>query len=320
MYQLQDKNILITGGTGSWGQQLTYELLKYNPRMIVIYSRNEFLQVTMQRKFNDTRLRFVIGDVRDKDSLFSACKGIDYIFHLAAIKHIPVCEQFPLEAIKTNIQGTQNIIDAAIHNGVKRVVDVSTDKAANPLNLYGMTKAIGEKLILNANNIDSTKFVCVRGGNVLGSNGSVLQFFIDQIRQSSALTITHEDMTRFFLTIPDAIQLLLTAFLANIDEAIFAMRMPSCKILDLADVLIEKFANNNKINKNITGIRQGEKLHEVLVTECECRNTYEYKDLYYVISESPLILEKSAIIEYCSNSQKLMTKGEIKNLIEKAGY
>jgi FlaA1/EpsC-like NDP-sugar epimerase len=195
--------ILITGGTGSWGQTLTRMLLeKYDVKEIVVFSRGELQQVLMQRKFNDKRIKYVIGDVRDYDSVRFATKNIDYIFHMAALKHVPVCEEHPQEAIKTNITGTSNIVNAAIENRVKKVIDVSTDKAVEPVNLYGMTKSVGEKLIIQANDLtDYTKFVCIRGGNVMGSNGSVIPYFIEQIKAGGPITITDIEMTRFFLTL-----------------------------------------------------------------------------------------------------------------------
>lgn len=209
--------ILITGGTGSWGQTLTRMLLEeYNVKEIVVFSRGELQQVLMQRKFKNDKIKFVIGDVRDYEAVKFATKNVDYIFHMAALKHVPICEDHPQEAIKTNITGTTNIVNAAIENRVKKVIDVSTDKAVEPLNLYGMTKAVGEKLIIQANDLsDYTKFVCIRGGNVMGSNGSVIPFFIEQIKSGGPITITDNRMTRFFLTLEEAIHLL---FKASIDS------------------------------------------------------------------------------------------------------
>ena len=291
------KNILITGGTGSWGNELVRQLLTKEPYSITIYSRNEFMQVTMKRKFNDNRLKFIIGDVRDKERLIDSCNCVDVIFHLAALKHIPICEEFPYEAIKTNIQGTENVIKAAIENGVERVVDVSTDKAANPLNLYGMTKAIGEKLILHANRLNKTKFVCIRGGNVLGSNGSVVPHFIDQIKRFNKVTITNREMTRYFLTLSEAIKLIFVASSVELPGSLFVMKMPSCRIVDLAEVLIEHYGNKDtKIEE--MGVRQGEKLHEVLITEYEAPNTYEYSSNYYVVYPRELSLPKFQFKQY----------------------
>ena len=184
--------ILITGGTGSWGQTLTRLMLEnHNPKEIIIFSRGELQQVLMQRKFKNPKIKYIIGDVRDYEAVKFATKNVDYIFHMAALKHVPICEDQPQEAIKTNVIGTTNIVNAAIENRVKKVIDVSTDKAVEPLNLYGMTKAVGEKLIIQANDLtDHTRFVCVRGGNVMGSNGSVIPYFIEQIRNHGPLQIS----------------------------------------------------------------------------------------------------------------------------------
>jgi UDP-N-acetylglucosamine 4,6-dehydratase len=195
-----NQTILVTGGTGSWGHELVRKLLPYRPKEIRIFSRNEFAQVSMQREFqHDGILKYIIGDVRDGEAVHEACKNVDYVFHLAALKHVPICENYPQEALKTNVQGTENIIQASIQQKVKKVIDVSSDKAVDPINLYGMTKAIGEKLMIRANNLsDYTRFVCIRGGIVLGTNGSVVPLFRKQILQKGAVTITDKKMTRFF--------------------------------------------------------------------------------------------------------------------------
>jgi FlaA1/EpsC-like NDP-sugar epimerase len=310
---------LITGGSGSWGNELTKQLLETNPEEIRIYSRNEFAQVSMQRRFNDKRLNFVIGDVRDFHSLLLATRGIDIVYHLAALKHIPICEDFPDEAIKTNIQGTQNVIKASCENRVKKVVDISTDKAANPLNLYGMTKAIGEKLIILANGKSDTQFTCIRGGNVLGSNGSVVPHFIDQIKRFNKVTITNSKMTRYFLTLSEAIKLIFVASSVDMPGSLFVMRMPSCRIVDLAKVLIEHYGDETtKIEE--MGIRQGEKLHEVLLTEYETPNAYVYNSDYYVVYNKEIDLPKFPLKQYTSNGQVLLTKLEIKEMLNKGGF
>ena len=202
--------IFISGATGSWGQTLTTMLLdRYDVKQIICFSRGELQQVMMKRKFkSNPKLKFVIGDIRDYDAVRHATKDVDYIFHLAALKHVPVCEENVQETIKTNINGTTNIVNAAIENRVKKVIDVSSDKAVEPINLYGMTKSVGEKIIVQANDLsDFTKFVCIRGGNVMGSSGSVIPFFIDQINAGGPITITDNQMTRFFITLEEAIEL-----------------------------------------------------------------------------------------------------------------
>ena len=279
----ENKSILITGGTGSWGNELTTQLLEMNPRQIIIYSRSELNQVNMKRKFNNNRLKFIIGDVRDYNSIQQATKNVDYIFHLAALKHVPVCEEQPYEAMKTNIVGIENLIRVAIENQVSKVIDVSTDKSVEPINVYGMTKAIGEKLIIHANTLtNKTKFVCIRGGNVLGTNGSVVPYFIDQVKRFNEITITDTNMTRYFLTLRQAIQLLFKATDSSIGGETFVMKMPGYKIIDIAKVIQNQFGDENcKIR--IIGKRHGEKLHEVLISRYEVENAYIYDENYFVI-------------------------------------
>jgi FlaA1/EpsC-like NDP-sugar epimerase len=292
------KKILISGGSGSWGNELTKQILEQEPEEIIIYSRGELAQVNMERKFRNPKVKYVIGDVRDYETLRRSMKGVDYVFALSALKHVPVCENQPQEAIKTNIDGTTNTIHAAIENGVKHVIDVSTDKSCLPINLYGMTKAIGEKLIIQANNLSSTtKFSCVRGGNVLGSNGSVVPYFIDQIKKFNKVTITDSRMTRYFLTLSDAIQLLFKATKHSIGGETFVMNMPSFFIKDLAEVLIDYYGNDTTQIEEI-GIREGEKLHEMLVSEHESPNTYEFDDDYYSILPTIKIDTMNSILTY----------------------
>lgn len=324
----QNKTILITGGTGSWGHELVNQLLHKNPKEIRIFSRNEFSQVEMKRKFDNKLLTFIIGDIKEKEDLTKACFGVDYIFHLAALKHVPVCEAQPLEALKTNVVGTQNVIDAALVNQVKRVVYISTDKAAGPANFYGMTKSIGEKLIIHANTLSSdTKFVCVRGGNVLGTNGSVIHVFKDQIMQKNQVGITDYNMTRFFLTLEDAINLLFKATYESKGGEIFVMKMPTCKIVDLAQVLIESMGKKD-VGFVRLGIRPGEKIHEILFSEYESKNTVYFDKDYYVILPTIEIQELKehyanyqvvTMKDYHSN-QSLMSKEEIKAFLIKGGF
>lgn len=280
----REKTILIDGGSGSWGNELTTQLLEKDPKKIIIYSRGELAQVNMQRKFNDNKIEYIIGDIRDADAvdrLFQ--RGIDYVFHLAALKHVPVCENQPQEAIKTNIVGTTNLINSAIKYKVRKFIDVSTDKAVSPTNLYGMTKSVGEKLTIQANNLtNDTDFVCIRGGNVLGSNGSVVPHFINQIKTQNKVTITDSTMTRFFLTLSEAISLLFEAAENSVGGETFVMNMPSFYISDLAKVLI-KFYGNTATKIEEIGIREGEKVHEVLISEHESPTSYKFDENYYVI-------------------------------------
>ncbi|WP_430482196.1 SDR family NAD(P)-dependent oxidoreductase [Rossellomorea marisflavi] len=325
-----NKTILVTGGTGSWGNELVSQLLEKNPKEIRIFSRNETSQVLTKQKFeNDPRLTFLIGDVRDKEAVMEAAQKVDYIFHLAALKHVPVCEHQPLEALKTNVMGTQNIIDAAIENEVEKVINISTDKAANPSNFYGFTKAMGEKLIINANVLtDKTKFVCVRGGNVLGTNGSVIHVFKHSIKEKSKIGITDKNMTRFFLTIKDAIKLLFKATYESHGGEIFVMKMPTCKIMDLAQVLIDRYSPDQEVTVEELGIRPGEKLHELLLTEFESHNTIVYDNEYFVILPTIHIEGLTEFykdfprvdLDTYSSSDNIINYDQIKSMLKDGGF
>lgn len=283
----------------------------------------------MQHEFEyNPKLTFIIGDIREYQGLSKATEGVDYVYHLAALKHVPICEHQPYEALKTNVLGTQHVIEAAIENNVEKVIYISTDKAANPSNFYGMTKAIGEKLIIYANLLSKkTKFVCVRGGNVLGTNGSVIHIFKRQIEQKGEIGITDKRMTRFFLTLQDAIKLLFKATYESKGGEIFVMKMPTCKILDLAEVLIE--ASGKKDVKIIeSGIRPGEKLHEILLSEYESNTTVYFDEEYFVILPT-IELEnldafystfKKIDLHSYSSHECLMTKKEIKEMLHKGGF
>lgn len=324
-----NKTILITGGTGSWGHELTKRLIGYNPKEIRVFSRSEDAQVKMLRAFrNNPVLKFVIGDVRDAQAVDEACKGVNFVFHLAALKHVPICEEQPYEAIKTNIVGTENIIRSSIKYQVDKVINVSTDKAVDPINLYGLTKAIGEKLIIHANSKDhNTRFVCVRGGNVLGTSGSVVPFFKKQIAEGQDVTLTSNEMTRFFLTLSDCIGLLIKAAEASIGGEIFVMKMNSCKISDLAQVLIDQFAESTVGVKEI-GIRAGEKLHEALLTKYEASHAYHFDKQYFVIlpaQPSEEIVEyykdlNEAVNEEYESNRNFMTPEEITGMLRLGGF
>lgn len=324
----RNTRILVTGGTGSWGYELIRQLLPQDPKEIIVFSRNESTQVAMQRSFEDSRLSFCIGDIRDREALIRASEEVDYVFHLAALKHVPVCEEQPYEALKTNVVGTQYVIEAAIENKVKKVIYISTDKAANPSNFYGMTKAIGEKLIVHANLLRTdTKFVCVRGGNVLGTNGSVIHLFDKQIHEKNQISITDMAMTRFFLTLEEAISLLFKASEESVGGEIFVMTMPTCKILDLADVLIEA-SGKTGVGIVETGTRPGEKIHEILLTEFESQTTVLYDEEYLVILPTldiPGLKDHyapypKAEISSFSSKDNLMEKEAIRALLVKGGF
>ena len=321
--------ILVTGGTGSWGYELVKQLLTYEPKEIRIFSRNESNQFTMKQEFdNNPKLQFIIGDIKEKDALIEASQDVDYIFHLAALKHVPVCEYQPLEALKTNVNGTQNVIDAAISCNVKRVVYISTDKASNPSNFYGLSKAMGERLIIHANTLNTkTRFVCIRGGNVLGTNGSVIHVFKKHIQEKGKIGITDLEMTRFFLTIEEAIKLVFKATFESLGGEIFVMKMPACKIIDLAQVLAEA-SNRKDVGVEILGIRPGEKIHELLLSEYESLTTITYDDEYFVILP-PIYIEglkehyskfKPANLINYNSSKDLMSKEEIKEVLKKGRF
>ena len=326
---LNNKKILITGGTGSWGQELTKQLLeKFNVDKITIFSRNENAQVLMRRKFTSSKLKFIIGDVRDLNSLLKASKNADIIFHLAALKHVPLSEEFPDQFIQTNIIGTQNVRDAAIENNVKKVILISTDKACSPTNLYGYTKSIAEKIIIQANCLtNSTSFVCIRGGNALGSNGSVVPLFIDQIKKNNKLTITDDKMTRFFLTLQEAVNLIFSAAENSKGGEIFVMRMPAFKIKDIAELVIETYGNKDS-SVEIIGMKAGEKIHEVLFSEHESRLAFNF-DKDYIFITSQLEIENMKNFDFSNflkfdkqffSSEETQSKEKLKEFLQKGGF
>ena len=276
------KNILITGGTGSFGKKFTQLLLqKYRPNKIIIFSRDELKQYEMAQEFSDKCMRYFIGDVRDKERLKKAMKDVDYVIHAAALKHVPIAEYNPMECIKTNINGAQNVIDAALDNGVTKVIALSTDKAANPVNLYGATKLASDKLFVAANNLVGTsniQFSVVRYGNVIGSRGSVIPHFKKLIeRGDKTLPITDEKMTRFLITLEQGVNFVLKNFERMQGGEIFVPKIPSIKIIDLASFMAPH------LRQQIIGIRPGEKLHEIMCPADDSHLTYEFDD-HFVIS------------------------------------
>ncbi|MCJ8327816.1 MAG: UDP-N-acetylglucosamine 4,6-dehydratase (inverting) [Campylobacterales bacterium] len=278
------KNILITGGTGSFGKKYTKILLEnYKPNKIIIYSRDELKQYEMAQDYNNECMRYFIGDVRDADRLKTAMKDVDYVIHAAALKHVPIAEYNPMECIKTNINGAQNVIDAAIFNKVKKVIALSTDKAANPLNLYGATKLVSDKLFVAANNLvgkEDIQFSVVRYGNVIASRGSVIPFFEKLIKEgTNSLPITDERMTRFMITLDAGVNFVLDNFKRMQGGEIFIPKIPSMKMTELALALAPT------LKQEVVGIRPGEKLHEIMCPADDSHLTYEY-DNYYVIAPS----------------------------------
>ena len=279
-----DKTILITGGTGSFGKQFVRTLLsRYKPKKIIIYSRDELKQFEMAQKYNDKSMRYFIGDVRDLERLKKAMNGVDYVVHAAALKHVPIAEYNPMECIKTNVMGAQNVIDAAMAEGVKKVIALSTDKAASPINLYGASKLASDKLFVAANNLrgeNDIAFSVVRYGNVLGSRGSVVPFFKKLIAEGAKeLPITDERMTRFWITLQEGVDFVLKNFERMQGGEIFIPKIPSMKVIDMAKALAPD------LPIKIVGIRPGEKLHELMCPKDDSHLTLEFDD-HFVIKPS----------------------------------
>ncbi|MFG0835125.1 UDP-N-acetylglucosamine 4,6-dehydratase (inverting) [Aeromonas bivalvium] len=279
-----DKTILVTGGTGSFGKRFIQMVLeRYQPARLIVYSRDELKQFEMQQHFNHPCMRYFIGDVRDGERLDMAMHGVNFVVHAAALKQVPAAEYNPMECIKTNIYGAENVIKAALNNGVEKVIALSTDKAANPVNLYGATKLCSDKLFVAANNMAGrhpTIFSVVRYGNVVGSRGSVVPFFDRLIKEgASRLPITHGEMTRFWLTLQQGVEFVLTNFARMKGGEVFVPKIPSVRITDLASAMAPD------LPQEIIGIRPGEKLHEVMCPADDSYHTYEFKD-YYVIAPS----------------------------------
>jgi UDP-N-acetylglucosamine 4,6-dehydratase len=321
----KDQTILIIGGSGSWGNELTRQLLLREPKQIIIFSRGEILQIGMERRFNNKLVKYVIGDVRDQRAIDDIVPGVDYIFHLAALKHVPTCENQVFEAIQTNILGANNVIEAAIKYKVKKFIDVSTDKAVDPINTYGLTKAIGEKLTIQANcQTKDTEFVCIRSGNVLGTNGSVVPFIIDQIKTTNTARVMDENMTRFFITFHQAISLLLYAAEIGIGGETYVMNMPSFYIKDLVKLLVEFYGNENT-TIDILGAREGEKTHEVLISRHEIYRTYYVNDDYFVIlpqlkTGRTYFHPDSRVVKELSSADNLKDKEYLRELLKSGGY
>lgn len=317
---IANKIILITGGTGSFGQAFTnYLLNNFTPKVVRIYSRDELKQLEMANRFvkYEKKLRFLIGDVRDKDRLRRAFEDVDIVIHAAALKQVPACEYNPIEAIKTNILGSQNVIEVALDEGVQKVVLISSDKAVQPLNLYGATKLCAEKLFVQSNAYRGTKktnFSVVRYGNVLGSRGSVLPLFKSQAPKNE-FTVTHKDMTRFWITLEEACQFVVSSINKMQGGEIFVPKIKSLKIIDLA------YALNPKAKMKFIGIRPGEKTNEILITEEEMRRTKEYEN-YFIIEpqrsfwKSSGKFKKSSYNYYGSdNNHEWLTHSEINKII-----
>ena len=326
----ENKKILITGGTGSLGTALTKRLLNLNVDTVRIYSRNESKQILMESEILDDRIRYLIGDVRDLPRLEKALEGIDIVFHAAALKHVPVIEYNPFEAIKTNVLGTQNLIDACLKENVETVVGIGTDKAVSPLNTYGATKLLMEKLLTTAQNyldIDKyrTKFLAVRYGNVLGSSGSVLPKFVSQIKKKQKITITDPNMTRFSLTMDEALDFILKSTSIGKGTEVFVPKLKAYSINGLKESLFELLENTGE---KIISLRPGEKMHETLLNSDELRYVWELDDEYVLFNSAkqedeiensyPKIKKLEISNAYSSNTVEKLTKDELNKIILKS--
>jgi UDP-N-acetylglucosamine 4,6-dehydratase len=292
-----DKSILVTGGTGSFGKSFIRELLaRYTPRRVVVYSRDELKQYEMQQTFTAPAMRFFIGDVRDRERLTQAMKGVDFVIHAAALKQVPAAEYNPMECIKTNIHGAENVIHAALDNDVEKVIALSTDKAANPVNLYGATKLASDKLFVAANNLAGgarTRFAVVRYGNVVGSRGSVVPLFKKLLAEGATeMPITDPRMTRFWITLPEAIDFVEKNFARMQGGEIFIPRIPSARVTDLAEALAPGLPTR------IIGIRPGEKLHEIMCPSDDSHLTLEFTDHYVIRPTITFIVQ----VDYATNA------------------
>jgi FlaA1/EpsC-like NDP-sugar epimerase len=332
------KRVLVTGGTGSFGHQIVDRLLDEDPAEIRIFSRDEDKQVRMSEEYGmghqyprKAALNFIIGDVRNRESVRQAVRGIDIIFHAAALKQVPLCEYHVWEAVQTNVAGAQNVIQAALEEGVEKVVAVSTDKAVKPVNAMGMTKSIQEKLFTAANfhkGGKKTVFLCVRYGNVVGSRGSVIPLFKRQIESGGPITVTDPRMTRFMLTLAEAIELVFRAVLKGAGGEVFVLKIPAALVTDIADVMAEALSPGKRVSVKTVGIRPGEKIHEVLVSEAEAVRTIEDDGTYVILPQIDLETTRSlygkeslvTFAEYTSDGAERLTKEEIHALLARTGW
>lgn len=315
-----NKIILVTGGTGSWGIGLLEKLIKEDVKEIRVLSRNKFLKLEANEIFKNHKIKFVIGDIRDKEILKSALKDVNIVFHLAALKHVPICEEHPFEAIRTNILGTENIVEEAIVTKVEKVIYIST--VAESSSTYGLTKAIGEKIVLNANNKShNTKFCVLRSGNVLGTEGSVIPIFKKQLEMGKDIMLTHRDMNRFFISLDNAVENLIEISKITNGGEIFIMKMKSFKIIDIAEIMLKIYGTNkNRIIE--TELRAGEKLSEVLITKEEGENIYELDNKFYMLLPKDYTeknLRRVYIGKYSSDKAKI-NKDEVEKILKANNY
>ena len=327
LVMFEGKKILITGGTGSLGTALTKRLLQTNVETIRIFSRDEWKQVKMQSEITDSRLRFFIGDVRDKDRLSRALKDVNIVIHAAALKQMPVAEYNPFEAVKTNVLGTENLIDSCLDNNVELVLAIGTDKAVSPVNTYGATKFLMERLFVSANFFkgkQKIKFLCVRYGNVLGSRGSIVPVFVNQIKSGKKVTVTDPKMTRFNITMDEALNLIFRAIKNGSGGEIFVPKLKAYTVEDMKDAIIEGMNSNTE--SELISIRAGEKIHEFLINYDELRNTFENDEDYVIVdkqlqdsdfNKDNTLVTTTLIQPYSSDKVQLLTKDELKEILIK---
>ena len=321
------KSILVTGGTGSVGSEIARRVLRHEPKVVRIFSNDEDGQFNLQQELRGHgNVRFLLGDVRDEERVARAVEGIDFVFHAAALKHVPLCEYNPFEAVKTNVLGTQNVIEGAMEEEIEKLITVSTDKAANPVNVMGATKLLAERLTISANHYKGARkaaFSCVRFGNVLDSRGSVIPLFREQISKSGPVMVTDPNMTRFVMSIPKAVDLILRTVEIARGGEIFVLKMPALRIGDLAEAMIEELAPQHgykpkDIKIEIIGKRSGEKHDEELMAKYEAENARELEDMFVVTPRTPggnLVTKKTPVKEYSSEEPELLTKQEIKEIL-----
>ena len=333
------KTILVTGGVGSIGSEVVRKVLEYNPEAVRVLDSNETGLFDLEQELQSEKIRLFIGDIKDKERLKRAIENVDIVFHAAALKHVPLCEYNPFEAVKTNVIATQNLIDVAIDEEVEKFIIISTDKAVNPVNVMGATKLLAERLTVSANFYKGrrkTAFSCVRFGNVLDTRGSVIPLFRKQINNGGPLTITNQNMTRFMMGIPKAVELVLKAAEMAICGEIFIFKMPAIRIGDLAEAMIQELAQeygyaSNEIEIKNIGKRLGEKLYEELMTEDESDNAYEDEEMFVVLPRTlgivgdlsyklPDNFKKSENRGYSSENVKLLTKEEVKAIIKESTW
>ena len=320
------KIVLITGGTGSLGTALTKKILKTNVTTIRIFSRDEWKQVQMESNFNDKRLRFFIGDVRDKERLSRALENVDIVIHAAALKQMPVAEYNPFEAVKTNIIGTQNLIESCLDNNVETVLAIGTDKAVAPLNTYGATKLLMERLLVSANfykGEHKTKFLCVRYGNVMGSRGSIIPVFVNQIKDKKKITITDPNMTRFNILMSEALNLIFRALKNGKGGEVFVPKLKAYRVGDIKDAIVEVTESKNEVET--IPVRPGEKIHESLISFDELSNTFENEEDYIIIDKQIQnwfmndikFIKTKLNKQYSSDVVEIISKNELKELLIK---